>query len=65
MIVGVIIEDWKLPIFKRRLDAAGYRYTEHPGIAQNTLTLSVTCEWAYKLQPIVKAANEECAGTRK
>jgi hypothetical protein len=60
MKAGVVIDGWKLPIFKRHLDAAGYKYTEHPGLTADTLTLKVTCEWAHKLQPIVKAANDEC-----
>lgn len=59
MIAGVVIDDWKLPIFKRHLDAAGYKYTQHP-FTENTLTLKVTCEWVHKLQPIIKAANDEC-----
>lgn len=60
MKAGVVIDAWKLPVFKRHLDAAGYQYTEHPGITPDTLTLKVICEWAHKLQPIVKAANDEC-----
>lgn len=60
MMAGVVIDDWKLPIFKRHLDAAGYTYTEHPGITRNTLNLMVTCKWVHKLKPIVEAANAEC-----
>ena len=59
-IAGVVIDDWKLPIFRRHLDAVGYKYTEHPGITPNTLTLKVKCEWVHKLQMTVKAANDEC-----
>lgn len=57
---GVVIDSWKLPIFKKHLDAAGYAYTEHPGITQSTLTLRVSYEWLRDLQPIVEAANKEC-----
>lgn len=64
MIAGVVIDSWKLPTFKRHLDAAGYKYTDHPGLTPNTLTLKVTCEWAHKLQPIVKAANDECRAVK-
>lgn len=28
---GVVIDDWKLPIFKRHLDGAGSKYTEFLG----------------------------------
>ena len=64
MIAGIAIDSWKLPIFKRHLDAAGFTYTEHPGITADTLLLKVQTEWAHKLQPIVQAANDECARSR-
>lgn len=62
---GVVIDDWKLPIFKKYLDAAGYIYTEHPGITAKTITLRVQCEWVSKLKPIIEAANEECKSERQ
>jgi len=58
---GVVIDDWKLQIFKKHLDAAGYAYTEHPGITEDTLTLRVKYEWVAELKPIIEAANKECA----
>jgi hypothetical protein len=61
VIAGVVIDAWKLPIFKRYLDEAGYTYTEHPGITPDTLTLKVTYVWVHKLHQIVKLANDECA----
>ena len=61
---GVAIDDWKLPIFKKHLDAAGYTYTEHPGLTKNTLTLVVEYEWVAELKPIIEAANEECRNGR-
>lgn len=62
---GVVIDDWKLPIFKRHLDAAECKYTEHPGITPVTLTLRVQYEWLSKLKPIIEAANEECRNERR
>lgn len=62
---GVVIDDWKLPIFKKHLDAAGWIYTEHSGVTDDTLTLKVQCEWIGDLQPIIEAANRECANARR
>lgn len=62
---GVAIDDWKLEIFKRHLDAAGYTYTVHPGLTSDTLLLKVPCEWAHKLMPVIKAANDEAAQTKE
>lgn len=59
---AVVMDDWKLPTFKKHLDAAGYAYTEHPGITKGTLTLKVKYEWVAALKPIIEAANAECQG---
>ena len=58
---AVVIEAWKLPIFKKHLDAAKYVYTEHTGIAHGTLTLRVSYDWVSELQPVIEAAVKECA----
>ena len=58
--VGIAIDDWKLPVFKRHLDRAGYAYTEHPGLPKNTLLLKVKTEFVSDLQPVVEAAQKEC-----
>lgn len=55
---GVVIDAYKLPVFKKHLDAAGFKYTEHPGITKDTLTLKVSYEWVADLQPIIEAANK-------
>lgn len=57
---AVVIDSWKLPIFKKHLDKAAYSYTEHPGPTPDTLILKVSYEWVHKLQPIVEKATEEC-----
>lgn len=57
---AVAIDAWKLPTFKKHLDAAGYSYTEHLGITDDTLLLKVEYEWLRDLKPIVEAANMEC-----
>lgn len=61
---AVAIDSWKLDIFKRRLDAAGYTFTTHPGVTPDTLTLKVEYEWVAELQPVITAANQECARGR-
>lgn len=62
---GVCIDAWKLPVFKRHLDAAKYSYTENPGLTADTLTLMVGYERVHELQPILQAAAEECARSGK
>lgn len=58
---GVGMDDWKLPIFRKHLDAAGYRYEEPKRLTQGTLILKVYYERAHDLIPIIEAAQRECA----
>jgi hypothetical protein len=60
-IAAVVLDDWKLSVFKKHLDAAGYRYEEPVQFTEGTLTLKVRYEWAYKLKPVIEAAQSECA----
>lgn len=60
MIAGVAIDKWKLSIFKKHLDAGGFKYTEHPGLTEDTLFLKVTTDTATALKPIIEAAQREC-----
>ena len=62
---GIVIDDWKLPIFQRHLDAAGFAYTQHPGLTTGTLLLKVTTDWISTLQPIVEAAQQEAQNARR
>ena len=62
---GVVIDDWKLPVFKEHLDCAGYKYTEHAGPKKGLFTLRVQYEWVSDLKPIIVAANMECANVSK
>jgi hypothetical protein len=57
---GVGLDDWKLPIFKKHLDAAGYKYDEPVPFTDGTLILKVHYEWVHELQPIIEAAQLEC-----
>ena len=60
-VAAVAIDDWKLPIFKRHLDAAGFKYEEPVPFTNGTLILRVPYEWVRDLQPIIEAAQRECA----
>jgi hypothetical protein len=62
---AVAMDDWKLPIFKKHLDAAGYKYEEPVPFVNQTLILKVHYEWAHKLTPIIEAANRECAELKR
>jgi hypothetical protein len=62
---AVAIDDWKLPIFKKHLDAAGYKYDEPVPLTSGTLLLTVHYEWVHELTPVVEAAQRECANMQR
>jgi hypothetical protein len=64
-IAGVGLDNWKLPIFKKHLDAASYKYEEPVQFTSETLILKIHYEWAHELLPIIEAAQRECAEQRQ
>jgi len=62
---GIALDDWKMPVFKQVLTAAGYEYTEHPGLIDKTLTLKVECEDLDKLAVVIKKANKQAAKQKR
>lgn len=58
---AVCLDDWKLPVFRRHLDAAGYQYEEAVSFTPGTSILQVHYEWVSKLQTVLEAAGRECA----
>ncbi len=61
---AILIDDWKLPVFKRRLEEAGVTFEQHPGLSPTTLTLRVMCVDPYVLKSVIVAANNECAASK-
>lgn len=57
---GIAIDNWKLPIFRRRLKGAGFEFTEHPGLTRDAMILKVKTERVAPLQKVVEAAQLEC-----
>lgn len=58
---AVVLDRWKLSIFKKHLDAAGYKYEGPDTFSTETVVLRVYCEYLHELQPIIEAAQRECA----
>lgn len=44
MISGIVCDDYKVNHFKVALDAAGYSYTEHPGVTKTTRLIRVVTD---------------------
>lgn len=61
MQAAIAIDTYKLPIFSKRLVAAGFHYEQFPGLSSDSLLLTVQYELSQqkKLTQVVNAANQE------
>ncbi|AOR77241.1 hypothetical protein [Novosphingobium resinovorum] len=60
---GIVIDAWKLEIFRRHLDGANFSHTQHPGLSEGTLILKVKADRVARLQRVVERAQLECRST--
>lgn len=60
MKVGIAVDDWKLPIFRKRLTGAGYTYTDVGGLTHDTTVLTVETNDVLKLKAVIERCQEEC-----
>lgn len=61
---AIAIDRWKFPIFKRRLENAGFTFTENPGLTANTMILKVPYDEGVEfviLSRVVRESQFECA----
>lgn len=63
MKAGIAIDNWKFPIFERRLKQAGYSFKRADGLTMGSMILSVVTDNPEALGEVVKAANTEAAMT--
>lgn len=57
--VGITIDEWKLPIFERHLETAGFAFRNAGRLVAGTLFLTVQTDETERLGEVVRAAAEE------
>lgn len=60
MKAGIAVDDWKLPVFRKRLTEAGYDYTDAGGLTADTTFLTVETNNFLKLKKVVEQCQDEC-----
>ena len=60
MKAGIAVDDWKLPVFRRRLEAAGYSYTDAGRLIGDTTLLQVETNDMLKLKKVLEECQAEC-----
>ena len=65
--VGIAMDEWKLPIFSKVLNARGYNYSQHPGLTRGAVLLKVkVCEKDIdNFKVLVESAESKAANWRK
>lgn len=67
MNVGIVLDRWKLPIFREILDREGYDYKEADGINEDSASIIVTIDFseAAKLRHDVNRCNAKAAESKQ
>ena len=63
---GIVVDDWKLPVFRRRLTEAGFTYSDKGEFTAGTTVLTVDFEESdfTKLKGVLEASQAECRRQR-
>lgn len=64
MKVGIALDNWKLPIFRKRLEEAGYEYQDGGELTANATLLTVITDDPNPLAILVSQCQVECARNR-
>ncbi len=58
---GIAVDDWKLPVFRRQLTAAGFEYEDRGPLTGDTTMLAVETDDVPRLAALLKDCQAECA----
>lgn len=65
MKAGIAVDDWKLPIFRRELTAAGYRYEDGGAITANATLLKVETFDVLALKRVIERCQAQCRNEKR
>ena len=57
----IVVDDWKLPIFRNQLAGAGYKYTDGGCLCHGTTLLTVETDNILKLKEVIESCQRDCA----
>lgn len=60
MKAGIAVDDWKLPIFRKRLKEAGYTYEDKGPITADSTLLMVETDNILALKKVLEDCQAEC-----
>jgi ABC-type transport system substrate-binding protein len=60
MKAGIAVDNWKLPVFRKRLEEAGYEYTDGGPLTGDTTILTVETSNMLALKTVLEECQAEC-----
>lgn len=60
MKAAIALDDWKLPVFRKRLTEAGYQYQDAGAFAGANTLLTVETDDFLALKKVIEACQTEC-----
>lgn len=64
MKAGIVVDNWKLPVFRKRLTKAGYDYRDGGAITVDTSLLLVETNNTLALKKVLERCETECQTMR-
>jgi hypothetical protein len=61
MRAGIVLDDWKLPVFRKRLPEAGFAYTDGGALGESLTLLIVDTDNMIGLAETIKKCQIECS----
>ena len=60
MKAGIAVDDWKLPVVRKRLTEAGYEYVDAGPLTADTTLLQVETADVLALKKVIEKCQAEC-----
>ena len=60
MKAGIAVDNWKLPVFRKRLTEAGYAYQDGGALTHDTTLLTVEAGDVLALKKVLERCQAEC-----
>ena len=65
MRAGIAVDNWKLPVFRKRLSAAGYEYEDGGALTADATLLTVETDNMFALKKVLEECQAECRKSAK
>lgn len=65
MKAAIALDNWKLPIFRKHLTDAGYKYEDAGGLTYDTTVLTVETDDMLKLKKVLEKCQAECRKAKR